>query len=135
MVKNNDKVGGSVLRKTTSPKDPCAVRGERGAGSHEAMTRPREWLRAFPRGCVQVDGSKVSPKSRFKEDLSLDSLDVVEVVMAIEEEFALEIPDAEVRRGTHTRACMHTHLHACRYTHATSWLFKRDDECGLLRVL
>jgi Phosphopantetheine attachment site len=88
---------------------------------------------------VQVDGSKVSPKSRFKEDLSLDSLDVVEVVMAIEEEFALEIPDAEVRTGTHTRACMHTHLHPCRYTHATScialWLFEHDDECGLLTVL
>lgn len=37
----------------------------------------------------------MSAKSRFKEDLSLDSLDVVEVVMAIEEEFALEIPDNE----------------------------------------
>ncbi len=33
--------------------------------------------------------------ARFKEDLDLDSLDAVEVVMAIEEEFVIEIPDSE----------------------------------------
>ncbi len=33
--------------------------------------------------------------ARFKEDLDLDSLDAVEVVMAIEEEFGIEIPDSE----------------------------------------
>lgn len=42
-----------------------------------------------------MNASKVSPNARFKEDLDLDSLDAVEVVMAIEEEFAIEIPDAE----------------------------------------
>ena len=31
----------------------------------------------------------------FKEDLALDSLDAVEVVMAIEDEFTIEIPDSE----------------------------------------
>lgn len=44
---------------------------------------------------IQVDGSKVLPSARFKEDLDLDSLDAVEVVMAIEEEFNIEIPDSE----------------------------------------
>ena len=39
--------------------------------------------------------SKVTPDARFKEDLDLDSLDAVEVVMAVEEEFAIEIPDSE----------------------------------------
>jgi NADH dehydrogenase (ubiquinone) 1 alpha/beta subcomplex 1 len=39
-----------------------------------------------------VDSSKVSGSTKFA-DLDLDSLDVVEVVLAIEEEFALEIPD------------------------------------------
>ncbi|KAL3943290.1 MAG: hypothetical protein SGBAC_002661 [Bacillariaceae sp.] len=43
----------------------------------------------------QVDGNKVTEKVKFTEDLGLDSLDVVEVVMAIEDEFAIEIPDAE----------------------------------------
>jgi NADH dehydrogenase (ubiquinone) 1 alpha/beta subcomplex 1, acyl-carrier protein len=43
----------------------------------------------------KVDASKVTPESKFAEDLGLDSLDAVEVVMAIEDEFAVEIPDAE----------------------------------------
>jgi NADH dehydrogenase (ubiquinone) 1 alpha/beta subcomplex 1 len=41
-----------------------------------------------------VDSAKVNPDTKF-EALDLDSLDVVEVVLAIEEEFAVEIPDAE----------------------------------------
>lgn len=43
----------------------------------------------------QVDGAKVTNAVKFMDDLGLDSLDVVEVVMAIEDEFAIEIPDAE----------------------------------------
>jgi NADH dehydrogenase (ubiquinone) 1 alpha/beta subcomplex 1 len=43
----------------------------------------------------KVDPDKVTPTSKFAEDLGLDSLDGVEVVMAIEDEFAIEIPDAE----------------------------------------
>ena len=43
----------------------------------------------------QVDANKVTEKVKFTDDLGLDSLDVVEVVMAIEDEFAIEIPDAE----------------------------------------
>lgn len=42
-----------------------------------------------------MDSSKVSTTSKFKEDLDLDSLDAVEIVMAIEEEFTIEIPDSE----------------------------------------
>lgn len=38
---------------------------------------------------------QVSNTSSFTSDLGLDSLDAVEVVMAIEEEFSIEIPDAE----------------------------------------
>ncbi|KAF2807854.1 acyl carrier protein [Mytilinidion resinicola] len=41
------------------------------------------------------DASKLSPSSHFSNDLGLDSLDTVEVVMAIEEEFSIEIPDKE----------------------------------------
>uniref|UniRef100_A0A6U6F713 Acyl carrier protein n=1 Tax=Odontella aurita TaxID=265563 RepID=A0A6U6F713_9STRA len=43
----------------------------------------------------KVDPDKVESASKFAEDLGLDSLDSVEVVMAIEDEFAIEIPDAE----------------------------------------
>jgi NADH dehydrogenase (ubiquinone) 1 alpha/beta subcomplex 1 len=38
---------------------------------------------------------QVKPDARFKDDLGLDSLDAVEVVMALEEEFCFEIPDDE----------------------------------------
>ena len=43
-----------------------------------------------------VDESKVATESSFIEDLGADSLDIVELVMAFEEEFGVEIPDDEV---------------------------------------
>ena len=46
----------------------------------------------------KVDPAKVTPTSSFKDDLELDSLDTVELVMAMEEEFAIEIPDTEADR-------------------------------------
>lgn len=46
----------------------------------------------------KVDPAKVTPTSHFNKDLGLDSLDAVEVVMAIEEEFVVEIPDAEAEK-------------------------------------
>lgn len=39
--------------------------------------------------------AQVSPSAAFQKDLGLDSLDTVELVMALEEEFAIEIPDSE----------------------------------------
>ncbi|KAH6764510.1 mitochondrial acyl carrier protein 3 [Perilla frutescens var. hirtella] len=43
----------------------------------------------------KIDSDKVTEKADFQKDLSLDSLDRVELVMAFEEEFSVEIPDAE----------------------------------------
>ena len=43
----------------------------------------------------KVDGTKVSATALFQKDLGLDSLDAVELVMAFEDEFSVEIPDAE----------------------------------------
>ena len=40
-----------------------------------------------------VDGSKVTDNASFIDDLGADSLDTVELVMAFEEEFGIEIPD------------------------------------------
>ena len=42
----------------------------------------------------------MTPSATFKEDLDLDSLDGVELVMAIEEEFGIEIPDSEAEKIT-----------------------------------
>ena len=40
-----------------------------------------------------IDESKISLDSKFIEDLGADSLDTVELVMAFEEQFGIEIPD------------------------------------------
>ena len=42
-----------------------------------------------------IEESKVTPESKFIDDLGADSLDTVELVMAFEEEFEIEIPDEE----------------------------------------
>ena len=39
------------------------------------------------------DDTKITPQSKFMDDLGADSLDTVELVMALEEEFDIEIPD------------------------------------------
>jgi len=44
-----------------------------------------------------VDESKVVPEARFREDLGADSLDLVELIMAFEEEFGGEISDEEAQ--------------------------------------
>ncbi|ONK63317.1 uncharacterized protein A4U43_C07F13760 [Asparagus officinalis] len=48
----------------------------------------------------KVDPSKVTPTAHFQNDLGLDSLDTVEIVMALEEEFGFEIPDNEADKIT-----------------------------------
>ena len=40
-----------------------------------------------------IDETKVTPEARFIDDLGADSLDTVELVMAFEEKFNIEIPD------------------------------------------
>lgn len=42
---------------------------------------------------LSVEATEVKPESSFANDLGADSLDVVELVMALEEEFDIEIPD------------------------------------------
>ncbi|MDW8321493.1 MAG: acyl carrier protein [Armatimonadota bacterium] len=44
---------------------------------------------------LEVDENEVTPEASFAEDLGADSLDVVELIMALEEEFNIEIPDED----------------------------------------
>lgn len=44
-----------------------------------------------------VDESAVKPEASFIEDLGADSLDIVDLVMALEEEFGIDIPDEEAQ--------------------------------------
>ena len=45
-----------------------------------------------------VDAAQVKPESSFVNDLGADSLDTVELVMALEEAFDMEIPDEEAEK-------------------------------------
>jgi acyl carrier protein len=45
---------------------------------------------------LAVDAAKVTPAARFSEDLDADSLDLVEAVLALEEEFGVSIPEEEM---------------------------------------
>lgn len=45
-----------------------------------------------------VDPSEVTPEASFVEDLGADSLDTVELVMAFEEAFEIEIPDEDAEK-------------------------------------
>jgi acyl carrier protein len=47
-----------------------------------------------------VDPEKVTPDARFREDLEADSLDLVELIMAFEEEFGGEISDEDAQKIT-----------------------------------
>ena len=47
---------------------------------------------------LAVDASEISPQAQFVQDLGADSLDTVELVMALEEEFDIEIPDEDAEK-------------------------------------
>jgi acyl carrier protein len=50
-----------------------------------------------------VEGDKVTEEASFIDDLGADSLDIVELVMAFEEEFGVEIPDDAAEKITTVR--------------------------------
>ncbi|HHY04604.1 MAG TPA: acyl carrier protein [Thermoanaerobacterales bacterium] len=45
-----------------------------------------------------IDEDEVTPEASFIDDLGADSLDIVELIMAFEEEFDLEIPDEDAEK-------------------------------------
>jgi acyl carrier protein len=47
---------------------------------------------------LAVDAAKVLPAASFIDDLGADSLDIVELVMTMEEEFDLDIPDEDAEK-------------------------------------
>ncbi len=45
---------------------------------------------------LSVDESKVVPEAKFGDDLDADSLDLVELIMGLEEEFGVEVPEEDL---------------------------------------
>ncbi|MDR5638728.1 MULTISPECIES: acyl carrier protein [unclassified Thermosynechococcus] len=57
-----------------------------------------EKVKAIVADQLSVDAEKVVPEASFAEDLNADSLDSVELIMALEEAFGVEIPDEEAEK-------------------------------------
>ena len=49
---------------------------------------------------LDVEEEQIRPEASFVEDLGADSLDIVELIMGIEEEFDIEIPDEDAEKLT-----------------------------------
>ncbi|KAK7207467.1 acyl carrier protein-like protein [Myxozyma melibiosi] len=88
-----------LLLSSSSPFTPSssllfsrAYSADAGLSRDEVEARILEVVKSFDK---VTDASKITPEASFAADLGLDSLDAVEVVMAIEEEFSIEIPDKE----------------------------------------
>lgn len=47
---------------------------------------------------LNVEGMEITEDSKFKEDLNADSLDLFELVMALEDEFGVEIPSEDLEK-------------------------------------
>lgn len=57
-----------------------------------------EEIKAIIVDLLGVDGGKVVPEARFREDLEADSLDLVELIMAFEDKFGGEISDEDAQK-------------------------------------
>lgn len=57
-----------------------------------------ERVRSIISDQLGVSEEEIKPDSKFIEDLGADSLDIVELIMAMEEEFETEIPDEEAEK-------------------------------------
>ena len=55
---------------------------------------------------LDVEEDQIVPEASFVEDLGADSLDIVELIMGIEEEFDIEIPDEDAEKITTVQAAI-----------------------------
>jgi acyl carrier protein len=64
------------------------------------MASTEERVKSIVVDLLGVDDDRVTPEARFREDLEADSLDLVELIMAFEEEFGGEISDEDAQQIT-----------------------------------
>ena len=55
-------------------------------------------LRSMIADRLHVSEDEITPESHFREDLNADSLEIVELIMALEDEFGLSIPDEDAEK-------------------------------------
>ena len=79
-----------------------------------------EMLKAIAVNDIGIDADKITPESNIIKDLGLDSLDIVDMLMKVEETFGVTIDDGDVvpcapRRGAHRAASYRARFHrTCR---------------------
>lgn len=88
----------AAVARVPSAATPAAVRFFSAAQTFLDRAEVSERVLGVVKNFEKVDDAKVNEVAKFVEDLGLDSLDVVEVVMAMEEEFTIEIPDNEAEK-------------------------------------
>jgi acyl carrier protein len=76
---------------------PVVKRGEELGLDREEILNKIQEITADRLG---VDETDVTPDASFREDLEADSLDLVELIMELEEQFGMEIPDEEAEKIT-----------------------------------
>jgi len=101
-----------TLKSPETKKDIAAMvaarRASSGARARDVVmsaTDVDEKLKGIIAEQLGVDVEKVTPNASFTEDLGADSLDAVELIMAIEEAFDIEIPDEEAEKMTTPADC------------------------------
>jgi acyl carrier protein len=92
--------GSSPPAGDAQPAKPATATAPRAAGakSPAAEGTVASRVRAIIIEQLGVEPAQVSDKAGFIDDLGADSLDTVELVMALEEEFGIEIPDEDAKK-------------------------------------
>ena len=70
------------------------------ADTQEQNERLEERVKRIIAEQLGIKAEQIEPNSRFVDDLNADSLDLVELIMAFEEEFGSEIPDEDAEKLT-----------------------------------
>src|SRR5437588_10565136 len=84
-----------VLKRSLHPGDWVP---EKSAWRKTSMSSVDERVKSIIVEQLGVDADEVTPEASFVEDLGADSLDTVELIMAFEEEFGVEISDDEAEK-------------------------------------
>lgn len=77
-------------------KPPAFCRRNAANITQEEIIMVFEKIKAILAEQFDVEEESITPETNIQEDLGADSLDVVDLIMSIEEEFEFEVPDSEV---------------------------------------
>jgi acyl carrier protein len=97
-------MSGTVPGQKVQNSESIAYFGERPAAPDPGgMMAVSDKVKSIIVEQLGVDEEEVTPDASFVDDLGADSLDTVELVMAFEEEFGIEIPDEDAEKITRVK--------------------------------